>query len=735
MTDRAQSDSFARLRAGFVLLLVILAAFALANTASAKPPTDDDCLACHSEAMRKGMKPPKAVLDRSVHGEAGLSCVDCHADLAKIREFPHGEKLKAVSCSSCHDGMAEKHVFHPMMAADPEAIACQDCHGGHAVTRVSDPASPVAGAAVGKVCATCHETEVNLYGTSAHGVAAAANVKEAPACLTCHRTRLASAADGAPPATAKQAQEKLCLNCHLDSPEVRARVAPSAGFIAQYEQSVHGRALLAGNEKAANCVDCHGAHTARKKTAAGAASGPLAIEAICARCHGEIGKVFARSAHGKALAKGVLEAPTCTTCHGEHGILKANDPKSPVAAANVSQKVCTPCHSSLRLSEKYGIESNRFATFEASFHGLAVRGGQVNVANCASCHGSHDILPSSDPASRVSKENLVATCGKCHPGAGARFAQGKIHVDATSKTDEPVLWWIGFIYVGLIVGTIGGMAGHNLLDFVKKARHQHQVRHGLVEIDPAPNRLYLRMTLQERLQHGALALSFIVLVITGFMLRFPDSWWVVSIRSLWGSAFAARSVIHRIAAVVMTLASMYHLYYVIFTARGRQLVKDLWFKLKDARDVVDMLKYNLGLSPVKPKLDRFSYIEKAEYWALIWGTLVMAGTGFAMWLDNSFMNLFGKLGYDVARSIHFYEAILATLAIIVWHFYFVIFNPDSYPMNTAWFTGKLSHREMEEEHPLELERILEEEEKARAEAEKAAEEHEEDEEHERKPKA
>jgi cytochrome b subunit of formate dehydrogenase len=227
------------------------------------------------------------------------------------------------------------------------------------------------------------------------------------------------------------------------------------------------------------------------------------------------------------------------------------------------------------------------------------------------------------------------------------------------------------------------------------------------------------MTLEERVQHGALAISFIVLVITGFMLRFPDSWWVQGLRSLSSSAFEARSLIHRIAAVVMTLASVYHLYYVIFTARGRQLVKDLWFRLKDARDVLDMLKYNLGLTPVKPKLDRFSYIEKAEYWALIWGTIVMAGTGFAMWLDNSFMNLFGKLGYDVARSIHYYEAILATLAIIVWHFYFVMFNPDSYPLNTAFWTGKLSHREMEEEHPLELERILEAEEKERTKAEMA----------------
>ncbi len=722
MTDRAQSDSFARLRAGFVLLLVILAAFALANTASAKPPSDDDCLACHSEASGKGKKAPKTALAGSIHGDAGLSCIDCHADLAKIKELPHGAKLKAVSCSSCHDGMAEKHVFHPMMAADPEAIACQDCHGGHDVVKVSDPKSPVVGAAVHKVCASCHDTEVNLYEASAHGVASAAKVAAAPDCLNCHRTRLVSAADGAPAATAKQAQEKLCLHCHLDSPDVRARVAPSAGFIAQYEQSVHGRALLAGNEKAANCVDCHGAHTVRKKTAAGSGSTPLDIEKICARCHSGIDKVFSKSAHGKALAKGVREAPTCTTCHGEHGILKADDPLSPVAAANVSQKVCTPCHGSLRLSEKYGIESDRFKTFDESFHGLAVKGGSVAVANCASCHGSHDILPSSDPASTISSKNIVATCGKCHPGAGARFASGKIHVDATAKDEEPLLWWITFIYAGLIVGTIGGMAGHNLLDFRKKWSHHRKVRRGEIEEEPARHRLYLRMTLEERLQHGALALSFILLVITGFMLRFPDSWWVVSIRSLSSRAFDLRSLLHRVAAVVMCLASVYHLYYVIFTVRGRQLVKDLWIRLQDARDVVDMLKYNLGISPVKPRLDRFSYIEKAEYWALIWGTIVMAATGFAMWLDNSFLNLFGKLGYDVARTVHYYEAILATLAIIVWHFYFVIFNPDSYPMNTAWYDGMLSEKEMEEEHPLELERIHAAEEKARAEAEKAAEE-------------
>ena len=128
-------------------------------------------------------------------------------------------------------------------------------------------------------------------------------------------------------------------------------------------------------------------------------------------------------------------------------------------------------------------------------------------------------------------------------------------------------------------------------------------------------------------------------------------------------------------------------------------------RIQDARDAVAMVKYNLGLSAERPLFDRFCYIEKAEYWALIWGTFVMGATGLIMWFDNTFIGLFTKLGYDVARTIHYYEAWLATLAIIVWHFYFVIFNPDVYPLNVAFWKGTLTEEEMEEDHPLELQRI------------------------------
>jgi cytochrome b subunit of formate dehydrogenase len=166
----------------------------------------------------------------------------------------------------------------------------------------------------------------------------------------------------------------------------------------------------------------------------------------------------------------------------------------------------------------------------------------------------------------------------------------------------------------------------------------------------------------------------------------------------------------------MVCVSLYHIYYISFTTRGRELVKDLLPRYQDILDALGVAKFNLGISKEKPMLDRFSYVEKAEYWALIWGTIVMTVTGFILWFDNTFIGLLTKLGWDIARTIHYYEAWLAFLSIVVWHFYFIIFNPDIYPMNTAWLTGKISEEEMMHEHPKELERIRASEAKSRDES-------------------
>jgi predicted CXXCH cytochrome family protein len=695
---------------------IALAALLLAAHAGAadskKGPTDADCLACHGDPSAKRDKGGSVAVNArrlaaSVHGQASVGCVDCHADLAKTSDFPHAAKLKPVDCASCHTDAAKSHPFHPDLeraanSKQPPNVGCADCHGGHEIAPVKDAGFRFAPPKDVEACGTCHDDIQKHFLGSEHGRPASGAARP-PTCLTCHRQPVT---DGPDPVRLKMAQQQLCLSCHLRKPAVRNQVAMTATFIASYEQSVHGQALARGDARAPTCVDCHGAHDERKGFDTASFVNKMRVQEVCGRCHENESRQFAASVHGAALKKGNADAPACTSCHGEHAILAPKDPRSPVAAANVSTRTCTPCHSSLRVTEKWNLPRDRSQTFADSYHGLASRGGVIEVANCASCHGAHDILPSSNPTSRIAAGNLARTCGAegCHPGANARFGSGKVHVVATAK-EQPLLFWIGTIYIVLIVGVIGGMLLHNLLDFARKSRRQMQIRRGEISESPAGKAVYVRMTLGERVQHMALMSSFILLVITGFMLRYPDAWWVVGIRKLSSRTFELRSVIHRVAALVMVAASLYHVAYIAFTRRGRQFLRDMWWRLRDFRDPITALRYNLGLSGERPKFDRFSYVEKAEYWALVWGTIVMVVTGFIMWFDNTFIGLLTKLGYDVSRSIHFYEAWLASLAILVWHIYFVIFNPDVYPMNMAWLKGTLSEREMEEEHPLELERL------------------------------
>jgi cytochrome b subunit of formate dehydrogenase len=221
---------------------------------------------------------------------------------------------------------------------------------------------------------------------------------------------------------------------------------------------------------------------------------------------------------------------------------------------------------------------------------------------------------------------------------------------------------------------------------------------------------YLRMTLNERAQHLNLAINFTILVITGFALSFPKAFWVSPITDVPGG-MTMRGFLHRLCGVATIFLGGYHILYCAFTKRGRGLIKDMIPGLKDAIDLWETLKNNLFINrPAKTlKMPRFNFREKLEYLGLIWGTLVMTVTGCILWFEVEWLKYLPKWTFDVARTIHFYEAILATLTIIVWHFYSVIFNPDIYPMSWAWITGDLTEHEMEEEHGLELERIKAEE--------------------------
>jgi predicted CXXCH cytochrome family protein len=609
-------------------------------------------------------------------GQSSDDCLMCHSD-NKLTMTKQGQTIPLFV-----DGDRFKASNHSL-------LTCIACHVGFKPGEIPHAKS------IGPVqCRTCHETPG--FEQSVHAKAG---------CSSCHKPHEIMSIGDTKSVAVKTKQAELCLKCHMENSGIREKIGYSAAFIGSYRNSVHGMALAAGKKNAPTCSDCHGLHDAKKTGDLASRTNKGKIAETCSRCHENIGKEYSASVHGTSHQRGIADSPTCTDCHGDHQIQSSRDPRSRVAAKNIPEQVCGACHKSALLNTKFGIAQGKFDSFADSYHGLALKAGSVAAANCASCHGVHNILPSSDPASSVHAANLAATCGRCHPGANSNFAKGPVHLVGTGTASNRILYWIRIIYTCLIIVIIGGMLIHNFLDFLARNRHRAALKRGQITHGHHALRHYIRMNRNERIQHAFMFSSFILLAITGFMLRFPDAWWVRPIREISTGFFAARSLAHRIAGVAMVAISMYHLLYIFFTKRGRQFGLDMLPKWKDVLDVRNNLAYLLRLSKKKPLFDRFGYAEKAEYWALIWGVVVMAATGILMWFENYFIGLFTKLGWDISRTIHYYEAILATAAIVVWHFYFVIFNPDVYPMSTVWLNGKISEEEMAEEHPLELEKL------------------------------
>lgn len=539
------------------------------------------------------------------------------------------------------------------------------------------PAVVAAEAIPNSSCMDCH-SDKELTKTNAAGREISLFVDEAKLAASVHKTN-------------------TCHSCHTDitsqhpDDEVAARPVDCASCHYQqsetYGASVHGLALVNGQTGSATCVDCHDSHSILRPVDPASPLHFSRLAETCGGCHDQAARDVEASVHGKALARGHREAPTCTDCHSEHKIqgLKSSTPL-------VSADVCSNCHASERLNTKYKMPGDRVKTFFDSYHGLASKYGSTLAANCSSCHGVHKILPSSDPQSTIHPSNLVETCGKCHPGASENFALGKVHVDLEASADGSDLgpminWWVRKIYLGLIIVVIGGMVVHNGLMFGRKLVARYRVADLSI----------LRMDLCQRLQHALLAISFIILAVTGFALKFPDSW----VSRLLGSSEGLRSWSHRIAGVVLLVGGAYHLYYILFRKEGRKLVKDLMPAVKDVRDVADNARYLTGLSEQKAKIGRFGYSEKMEYWAVVWGTVIMGVTGLMIWFKMDVTRFLPRWAVDVATTIHYYEAILACLAIVVWHFYHVIFDPDVYPVNWAAWNGKVSRHWHEEEHPLE----------------------------------
>jgi cytochrome b subunit of formate dehydrogenase len=482
------------------------------------------------------------------------------------------------------------------------------------------------------------------------------------------------------------------------------------------------------------------------RSGGGEMSGPDPVN-TCANCHGQAMDAYSPSVHAAAFRRGTPHAPSCVECHGSHSVKAVSDPQSAVSKFRVSEETCARCHGPASVMAIHGLQTNAVPDYRQSFHGLSAALGDQRVATCASCHGNHEIRPSRDPLSTVSAAKMYQTCAACHAGTTLAFATGGVHHNP-ALTGHKLVDIAGFLYLMAIVIVIGSMLLHNGLDFWGRLTELWTQRRGKLKgskpsdqqaIAPAAtgdaespaqkaageSQSHLRFNVIERVQHWTLAASFGLLALTGFALKY--TWRIPFLEAQRGALLRGR--LHRGAAIVLITLAIFHAGYMLLTRRGRYNLRAFLPRIRSARDflvscvaclrlgppsradwrdLIQTVKYNLGLVPARPAMGRFTYAEKMEYLALLWGSGVMIVTGLMLWFKVPFLNRFQYWVYDLVTTVHYYEALLATLAIFAWHFYYTIYNPDVFPLSTTMVTGRISHEEMERDHALEL-RMLEEE--------------------------
>ncbi len=353
-----------------------------------------------------------AAVPAAAAGGGVNECLECHADKTIEMTLPDGKTLS--------------------LFVDEKAYR-QSVHGRGACTTCHSDAKSSHGKLAPVSCGKCHADADRSYSQSSHGKLHAKGVKDVAACSDCHGKHDILKARDPKSKTFRLNIVGVCLSCHKDRAIEEKYNLPGQKVMEAYEQSVHGTALRkSGLLSTAVCPDCHGNHRILPGDQPRSATHRQNIPTLCGKCHSGILDQYEKSVHGKGMRAGIVESPVCTDCHGEHTITKITDPTSKVYTKNIP-KTCSTCHENVAISSRYALPKKRLSTYMDSFHGVALEYGMTRAANCSSCHGFHDILPSADPASPVNKANLPKTCGKCHPNAGVNFSRGLVHVEATPQ--------------------------------------------------------------------------------------------------------------------------------------------------------------------------------------------------------------------------------------------------------------------------------------------------------------
>jgi len=607
---------------------------------------------------------------------SGADCERCHGS----REF----LLSAASDRNVGAGLV---VTRATLSGGPHArVACSECHTG--VTFF--PHEPEAARRV--VCGHCHAAQDSAWRRGVHGPHGASGEPRA-GCVACHGGHEVARAGFLPTAAGRSEMRKACAQCH-------------AAQVVSSERDVHADTIA--------CTRCHGSHAMRPVPDEATHRIDVGLARACGQCHAAEAASYWSDVHGRTAARqaaspaalGPDTAATCISCHGEHGIRRASDATWRFAVAGA----CTRCHAA------YG------RTYRDSYHGQASGVGSTRAAKCADCHTPHDVRPASDPASSVAPANELRTCRQCHSAARGKFAGYQPHANPRDRHKNPVLFAVWLFMNVVLTGTMLVWGAHTLLWYRRTLldRRAAGAARSAAAAGPTPMDSALRgggpfvwrFNLLFRVVHALIVATFFVLVVTGLPLRFSCAAWAPGLMRLLGGATRA-GVAHRTAGLfVFGYFALYAGYLSVRAWRRPGRVREwlgldsIVFRPQDLRDAVAMVRWFFGRGP-QPRFGRYSYMEKFDYFAELWGVGAIGFTGLMLWQPEFFGRFFPGILFNVAIIVHSYEAMIATAFIFTIHFFNVHLRPDKWPVDAVMFTGRATLHYMEEEHPLVAERLRE----------------------------
>ena len=344
-------------------------------------------------------------------------------------------------CLSCHgvQGLEKVRKGKPVSLYVEREKFSQSVHGPLECTSCHRDASQVPHPPELKLveCFTCHAGAFQAYSQSVHGKASARGDRDAASCSDCHGSHHILPAKNPDSKVYALNLPRTCGTCHGDPELAKRHRIPVANAYQLYMDSIHGRALTgSGLLVAAHCSSCHGSHEIKPKADPESKVYRTKIPSTCGACHAGVVAEYFGGVHGRAVKGGSSVAPVCVDCHTTHEIRRVETPAWKLEII----KECGTCHR----------ESLR--SYRDTFHGQVTALGFTRVARCSDCHGSHRILPASDPKSSVSRANLVSTCQKCHPKANVNFARFSPHADPNDKERNRGLYYAASFMNILLIG-------------------------------------------------------------------------------------------------------------------------------------------------------------------------------------------------------------------------------------------------------------------------------------------